>query len=67
MKGPSSACWQAQVRELEAEKFQAAWNHRGETTVLIKEVPAEVCGNCGEYDLDDEVARRVYGPAEDAV
>lgn len=40
---------------------------RGETTVLIKEVPAEVCGNCGEYYLDDEVARRVYGQAEDAV
>ncbi len=40
---------------------------RGETTVLIKEVPAEVCGDCGEYYLDDEVARRVYGQAEDAV
>jgi hypothetical protein len=34
--------------------------------VLIKDVPAEVCGTCGEYDLDDEVARKVYGQAEDA-
>jgi YgiT-type zinc finger domain-containing protein len=40
---------------------------RGETTVLIKDVPAEVCRDCGEYYLDDEVARRVYGQAEDAV
>jgi YgiT-type zinc finger domain-containing protein len=40
---------------------------RGETTVLIKDVPAEVCGTCGEYDLDDEVARKVYGQAQDAV
>jgi len=40
---------------------------RGETTVLIKDVPAEVCGNCGEYYLDDEVARKVYGQAGDAV
>jgi hypothetical protein len=30
-------------------------------------VPAEVCRDCGEYYLDDEVARRVYGQAEDAV
>jgi len=40
---------------------------RGETTVLIKDGPAEVCGNCGEYYLDDEVARKIYGQAGDAV
>jgi len=39
---------------------------RGETTVVIKDPPAEVCRNCGEYYLDDEVARKVYGQAEDA-
>lgn len=39
---------------------------RGGTTLLIKDVPAEVCATCGEYYLDDEVARKVYGPAEDA-
>ncbi len=40
---------------------------RGETTVVIKEVPAEVCRNCGEYYLDETVTRKVYGQAEDAV
>jgi YgiT-type zinc finger domain-containing protein len=40
---------------------------RGETTVLIKEVPAEICGTCGEYYLDDAVARNVYAQADDAV
>jgi YgiT-type zinc finger domain-containing protein len=40
---------------------------RGETTVLIKDVPAEVCRNCGEYYLDDAVARKLYAQAEDAV
>jgi len=40
---------------------------RGETTVVIKDVPADVCGNCGEYYLDETVARKVYGQAEDAV
>jgi YgiT-type zinc finger domain-containing protein len=40
---------------------------RGETTVLIKETPADVCQNCGEYYLDEIVARKVYGQAEEAV
>ncbi len=40
---------------------------RGETIVLIKEVPAEVCRNCGEYYLDEAVTRKVYAQAEDAV
>jgi len=39
---------------------------RGETTVLVKDVPADVCSNCGEYYLDEVVSRRVYGQAEDA-
>lgn len=41
--------------------------HRGDTTVLIKGTPAEVCQNCGEYYLDETVARKVYGQAEEAV
>lgn len=40
---------------------------RGDTTVLIKGTPAEVCQNCGEYYLDNAVARKVYGQAEGAV
>ena len=40
---------------------------RGETTVILKEVPAEVCQNCGEYYLDEAVTRKVYGQAEQAV
>lgn len=40
---------------------------RGETTVLVKDVPADVCRNCGEYYLDEAVARTIYGQAEEAV
>jgi YgiT-type zinc finger domain-containing protein len=36
---------------------------RGETTVLIKDTPADVCQNCGEYYLDAAVTRK----AEEAV
>jgi hypothetical protein len=40
---------------------------RGETTVLIKGVPAEVCDNCDEYYLSDSVTGQVLELAEDAV
>lgn len=40
---------------------------RGETTVVIKEVPAQVCDNCGEYYLSEEMSRQVLTMAEAAV
>ena len=40
---------------------------RGKTVVVVRDVPAEVCGNCGEYYLDSPVAQRVYEHAEAAV
>ncbi len=39
---------------------------RGETTVIAKQVPADVCDNCGEYYLSEETASRVLASAEDA-
>ena len=30
---------------------------RGACTIVIKSVPAEVCGNCGEYYLSEVTAR----------
>ena len=40
---------------------------RGETTVILKRVPAEVCDNCAEYYLSSEVAAQVLERAESAV
>ena len=40
---------------------------RGETTVVLKQVPADVCDNCGEYYLSSEVAGQVMDRAEAAV
>jgi len=40
---------------------------RGETTVILKRVPADVCDNCGEYYLSSEVAAKVLEKAESAV
>ena len=40
---------------------------RGNTTVVIKDVPAEICENCGEYYLSEEVTEKVQDMAEQAV
>jgi YgiT-type zinc finger domain-containing protein len=40
---------------------------RGATTVILKGVPAAICGNCGEYYLSDDVAGQVLERAERAV
>lgn len=49
--------------------------HPGKTTVtlerdgsvvVIRDVPAEICEDCGEYYLDEVTSRRVYMAAEQA-
>ena len=40
---------------------------RGETTIIIKGVPAEICNNCGEYYLSDKVTGQVLDLGEEAV
>ena len=40
---------------------------RGDVTVVIKHVPAEICLNCGEYYLSESITDRVMAQAESAV
>ena len=40
---------------------------RDRTMVVIRAVPAQVCDNCGEYYLSEEVTERVQKLAEQAV
>ncbi len=40
---------------------------RSGTVIIIKEVPADLCQDCGEYYLDEAVASKVYAQAEAAV
>jgi YgiT-type zinc finger domain-containing protein len=40
---------------------------REESIVIIKKVPAEVCDNCGEYYLSDEITEQVLQRAEIAI
>ncbi len=40
---------------------------RGRTIIVVRDVPAEVCENCQEYFLSEEVTEQVLGQAEGAV
>lgn len=40
---------------------------RGASTIILKDVPADVCENCGEYYLSEAVTAEVYARAEQAV
>ena len=56
-------CRQGQTKK----GFATVTLERGHTTVVIKDVPAEVCENCGEYYLNEEVADKIQKQAELAV
>ena len=56
-------CKQGQVQE----GTTTVTLERGPTTVVIKDVPAEVFENCGEYYLSETVTQRIEQLAEQAV
>ena len=39
---------------------------RADTTIVMKSVPAEVCGTCGEQYVDEETTQRLFAEAERA-
>jgi YgiT-type zinc finger domain-containing protein len=40
---------------------------RGQTVVVLRDVPAQICDNCGEYYLDSDIATRASALVDDAV
>jgi YgiT-type zinc finger domain-containing protein len=40
---------------------------RGGATVVVNDVPAQVCENCGEEYVDEQVAEKVLAAAEASV
>lgn len=40
---------------------------RGDRTLVMKGIPAEICENCGEYYLSDQVAQGIYRRAEESL
>ena len=47
--------------------FAVVTLQRRGNTLVIKDVPAEICENCGEYYLSNEVAARLYEQAEQSL
>lgn len=41
--------------------------HREQTIVIIKDVPADICENCGEYYLSEETTVAVLSRAEESL
>ena len=41
--------------------------HRRQSSIIIKDVPAQICENCGEYYLTDEISEQVMALAENAI
>jgi YgiT-type zinc finger domain-containing protein len=41
--------------------------NRGESVIIIKNVPANICDNCAEYYLDEKTALRVSAMGQEAV
>tara|TARA_R110001592_G_scaffold215384_1_gene468720 strand:- start:4639 stop:4863 length:225 start_codon:yes stop_codon:yes gene_type:complete len=40
---------------------------RGDSTILVKHVPAAICQNCGEYYLSEEVSAQIMKLSEKAL
>lgn len=40
---------------------------REDTIVIFKQVPADICENCGEYFFKDEIAEKLLKQAESAL
>ena len=38
---------------------------RANTVVVIRDVPADICEDCGEYYLSEPTAKRVYADADE--
>jgi YgiT-type zinc finger domain-containing protein len=40
---------------------------RDDIAIIFKKVPADVCNNCGEYYLTEEITDQILKKAEDAI
>ena len=40
---------------------------RNNSVVVIRDVPADICEDCGEYYLSEPVAKRIYADADATV
>ena len=41
--------------------------NRSNSIIIIKDVPAEICENCGEYYLSSDMTKKIFKIAHDAI
>jgi YgiT-type zinc finger domain-containing protein len=41
--------------------------NRGNSTIIVKNVPARICPNCGEYYLTAEITKSIFNIANEAI
>ena len=49
------------------EGFTNVHLQRGNSTIIFKDVPADVCENCGEYYLSEPVTKKLLQRSEEAI
>ncbi|MFK5984301.1 MAG: type II toxin-antitoxin system MqsA family antitoxin [Pseudomonadota bacterium] len=49
------------------EGYTTVTLNRGDSSIIIKKVPAQICENCGEYYLSEEISEQVMTLAENAI
>ena len=59
-------CLICKIGETSEGKTTVVFN-RDKTTIVIKEVPADICNNCGEYYLSEDITEKVLVLAEKAM
>ncbi len=40
---------------------------RGQATIIIKDVPAQICENCGEYYLSEKISEQILTMAKNSI
>jgi YgiT-type zinc finger domain-containing protein len=60
------SCLTCKVGEPEPD-YTTVTLERGGSVVVFKQVPAQICDNCGEKQIDAEVTRQLMTRAQDAI
>lgn len=40
---------------------------RNESVIVFRNVPAQICDNCGEYFTDEKISTQLYHQADEAI
>ena len=50
-----------------SQGFTTLTVEKGTSTIIIKKVPADICDNCGEAYVSEEIGKKVYNLVETEV